>query len=67
MLNIKYFHYLENLLKNDHETPERTKPSTSISRYQNKSGKYSDVPLDILNFTWILDRYIFWVFIFLKC
>lgn len=32
--------YLDNLLSSDHETPERIpKPSTSIPRYQNKSGK----------------------------
>lgn len=32
---------IENLLNNDHETPDRTKASTSISRYQNNSGKYN--------------------------
>lgn len=32
-------HISENLT-NDHETTERAKPSTSIPRYQNKSGKY---------------------------
>lgn len=32
--------YISENLTNDHETPERPKPSTSIPRYQNKSGKY---------------------------
>lgn len=40
MFNNINIHISENLLTNDHETPERTKPSTSIPRYQNKSGKY---------------------------
>jgi len=35
MINIS-----ENLLTNDHDSPERAvKPSTSIPRYQHKSGK----------------------------
>lgn len=34
------FFFLEKLITNDHETPERIpKPSTSIPRYQNKSGE----------------------------
>lgn len=41
IINIKKIIFSENLLTNtnDHETPERTKPSTSIPRYQSKTGK----------------------------
>jgi len=36
---IKIVNISENLLTNDHDTPERVvKPSTSIPRFQNKSG-----------------------------
>jgi len=35
----------ENLLKNDHETPERIKPSTSIPRFQNKSDDQTSTPM----------------------